>query len=68
MARSSEQGSPAWVRVGTLLLLLDCVSVRGGKTASLGLHYSLHITLKSSFPSRKTTLAFLAFIPPSVFQ
>lgn len=47
MARSSEQGSPAWVRVGTLLLLLHCVRVRGGKTASLGLRYSLHSNLSN---------------------
>ncbi|XP_056871650.1 BTB/POZ domain-containing protein 17 isoform X2 [Takifugu flavidus] len=37
MARSSEQGSPAWVRVGTLLLLLHCVSVRGALKQDLAL-------------------------------
>lgn len=68
--RSSEHGSPAWVCVGTLLLLLHSGSARGGKAASLGSLLHLHITLKPSISSGKKNYmtVFSFFFFPSVFH
>lgn len=41
MVRSPERGIPAWVCVATLLLLLHCASVRGGKAPFQSPHRSI---------------------------
>lgn len=47
MVRSHEQGIPAWVCVGSLILLIRSVTVRGGKIMSLWL--SCHINFMVFF-------------------